>query len=1485
MLPLFGSTVKLDRLHSGTYQNVSLFPIMSLLISFPILYVSFLFFRMKKSVRNVVTPKVSFTQPSSQHGPEDSIDEIDLKEANESHCNSKTKNFDCDNIDDAMMALSSFRFDNYEQQTFHEQGIAFDHPYDWLLDGDPKEITESTFTNMNSSHHSLTLELNPSQSLELEMEMEDSYTGLELEPQCQAINVIENTVSIDAKEVYVKPQEDIEPEERIIDESRKESLESNSIDADPKSFYSFQKDDKWMDTWNGIPDFLPHQDTTTPEGQFILKCQIDRDKSDVALEEVDDEKDQYIKELTDEYCDSENTILEMLQSMPWEDFDEHKNEEHDLVSESAMQQNAYLIEKMSTLDELHQTVTATLLQKVKFKEEEIALEMKRAQAVDHDVTSALSYAKQAITYVQRTKGRDEGLGVSRDGVLGGLYILEESNKRDLLLQLQAVMMKIQEVAEMEASVFDFVHNFTTNLLQDANGLDNVLKTCENLKNKLLRDDVYLRLECLDESRERVSQIMNYLCQKVEEELMTFLFQRCNGEFEYKWDERIHNKYNTLLEARITFDDMKIEETKMTSDDDSSQEEKEDLPDDLASQWAYSIHKALCFEAERCLTKALLDPTPLYDCSQEDPSNFESNIAEIRENLLKIQCFGQDAASVRALTNNLFSIRLEFDERDPNIVGIFHKLCYSLCEVLNSYQKLLQWHINCCTCKIEGENNISAADEESESCSLVATCDDLDCTKDDHTKSTSASNCSRTSSPIQHLRKHSDSDTDIPRIPHSISGPQDNNVSDDQEKFEELSISISSNKRALWLHCKSILVHFLETIFTSTEDKEEEDWSLTWRQDLESLSDIYKLCEQFLTIGRSFVEVGDLDLARSFLSESKNECDLRKSFGRLCERYISGAHEEAMTEIGTMMASETWDLLPIDFVENGDDEDSHSQVIKSINKFLLGVQQSTCTLVARENCRQAWYNKFNSQPTKTLESFFEEGQNPFGLVEIDGAKEKSENLTSLDLTLTLDGIIDERKTLFDKVLSYSSKSEIVLATKTALNGLARWSIRLLDINTKLPIVTSQIVTVICNLYDLYFLTVFRLCSGTGGNESILLGTNKRSDHILIDRFPRDIPPPQSGFRNFNRSNSFGMPRNSSNSQLDPVLKRFMNMLVTKYCVADINAPHLSEEDGIAKANRFITRGQASLASWISLEQVESWVLCHDDLSRRDENLYTAKCMEKLFAASSSCLFVTCLLEACIFKMNSGSVTKKNSPIIKYYKHLIGAINTIHLKSMQICGSRAIMSRKTVANVSYSLVYFLLLYLNFSLPSFQKIVALGDVWAGSKIKEHCNTYIDQLSDRYLTLWDHLSTSSLAASEGILHDVWKHVLESGYLALLEGFAKVHNCSTEGRALMSIDLASFSSNINKRAITERFIETFGKKKDFVPPPPITNMRGMQYVDMYIKVFYFPQEDALKWIEENREEYHLAQLLSLVSNGAHNQMPSIKFQEMMSLRQKVKSA
>ena len=103
----------------------------------------------------------------------------------------------------------------------------------------------------------------------------------------------------------------------------------------------------------------------------------------------------------------------------------------------------------------------------------------------------------------------------------------------------------------------------------------------------------------------------------------------------------------------------------------------------------------------------------------------------------------------------------------------------------------------------------------------------------------------------------------------------------------------------------------------------------------------------------------------------------------------------------------------------------------------------------------------------------------------------------------------------------------------------------------------------------------------------------------------------------------------------------------------------------------------------------------------------------------------------------------------------------------------------------------------------------------LNAHCNDYVDQLVDTCMSLLRHIEASPLKYQPSIISETWDGIIESGYLALLEGFAKVYECSTEGRALMSIDLASFSSAL----------------------PPASPKRGMQYVDMYIKVFYFPPE------------------------------------------------
>lgn len=53
-----------------------------------------------------------------------------------------------------------------------------------------------------------------------------------------------------------------------------------------------------------------------------------------------------------------------------------------------------------------------------------------------------------------------------------------------------------------------------------------------------------------------------------------------------------------------------------------------------------------------------------------------------------------------------------------------------------------------------------------------------------------------------------------------------------------------------------------------------------------------------------------------------------------------------------------------------------------------------------------------------------------------------------------------------------------------------------------------------------------------------------------------------------------------------------------------------------------------------------------------------------------------------------------------------------------------------------------------------------------------------------------------------------------------------------MSMDLASFSAGIDVYSIVERLADEL-----FSVPPRVSPNRGMRYVDMYIKVFYYPEE------------------------------------------------
>ena len=88
-----------------------------------------------------------------------------------------------------------------------------------------------------------------------------------------------------------------------------------------------------------------------------------------------------------------------------------------------------------------------------------------------------------------------------------------------------------------------------------------------------------------------------------------------------------------------------------------------------------------------------------------------------------------------------------------------------------------------------------------------------------------------------------------------------------------------------------------------------------------------------------------------------------------------------------------------------------------------------------------------------------------------------------------------------------------------------------------------------------------------------------------------------------------------------------------------------------------------------------------------------------------------------------------------------------------------------------------------------------------------------------------------------LWEYIVTSSYLSLLHGFAQILTCSTEGRALMSMDLVTYASGIHTTSIVHRMKRLFRDCTDIPPPPSITSEKGLAYVDIYIKVFYLNDE------------------------------------------------
>ncbi|XP_076168709.1 vacuolar protein sorting 50 [Ptiloglossa arizonensis] len=140
-----------------------------------------------------------------------------------------------------------------------------------------------------------------------------------------------------------------------------------------------------------------------------------------------------------------------------------------------------------------------------------------------------------------------------------------------------------------------------------------------------------------------------------------------------------------------------------------------------------------------------------------------------------------------------------------------------------------------------------------------------------------------------------------------------------------------------------------------------------------------------------------------------------------------------------------------------------------------------------------------------------------------------------------------------------------------------------------------------------------------------------------------------------------------------------------------------------------------------------------------------------------------------------------------------------------------------------------------------------WEVTDVMSQHSGYIDALLQEILVLNERLKNigSCLPLSDDVYNAVWENIAHLITHTLVEGFSNAKKCSNGGRALMQLDFTQLKSKF----------ETL----TFLRPMP-----HREYVELYIKAYYLPENSLEEWIKEHKE-YSIKHLIGLISSACQN--------------------
>jgi len=139
--------------------------------------------------------------------------------------------------------------------------------------------------------------------------------------------------------------------------------------------------------------------------------------------------------------------------------------------------------------------------------------------------------------------------------------------------------------------------------------------------------------------------------------------------------------------------------------------------------------------------------------------------------------------------------------------------------------------------------------------------------------------------------------------------------------------------------------------------------------------------------------------------------------------------------------------------------------------------------------------------------------------------------------------------------------------------------------------------------------------------------------------------------------------------------------------------------------------------------------------------------------------------------------------------------------------------------------------------------------NKMKSEASQYVKKVTLRMRKVWSHLQRNSKEGSAyplATITSLWDATICECFEQILSGFSAVQTCSTEGRMLMTLDVATLFSNIQE-----------------IAPCGDSGTMAKERVNDYIKAHFLDREqDLLEWVRGNHSRFEVDEMTTLALSG-----------------------